>query len=573
MKKQKTRKSSIRFKILALSISVMVILAFLVGIGQYTTSQKNMIRMAAEEAEIVAKDIRDNLNPEIVQYAHENLDNSSEFVLEEVAKMKDGRENSSIVYIYTAFAKDGKLYYGLDGSAEPEEIGSEYNTGTYDEYADVFKGEPILDDYIDTTEYGSTVSVYIPLEANGKVIGMLCVDYDATELMKILTSMQMSLMGTLLGGVAVASVVLIFVINKIINNLSNVNAKLYDLVHNEGDLTQSLEIKSGDELELIAGNINELLAYMRNIMTNISEDSLSLKAAADEVSEKVENATSAMENMNSAMGSMSAEIEQTSASLSTMDASLDGMFSGATFMASEAVSSSEKIETIRKKADNIYENAEKTRNDTLKRAEVISKNLHDQIEKSKSVDQINKLTEEIIGITQQTNLLSLNASIEAARAGEAGRGFAVVAGEIGSLAASSGEAASQIRTVSDSVIQAVSGLSKEAEKLLDFLNEITVSGFDSLLETSRDYSTDVQDINTVMQEFADKARGLEDSMNQVKNMVKSVDDAVLENANGIVKVTEEVGKLNSFMSKIETKADENRNISEELRNEVGKFKI
>ena len=57
--------------------------------------------------------------------------------------------------------------------------------------------------------------------------------------------------------------------------------------------------------------------------------------------------------------------------------------------------------------------------------------LNEKIAKSKSVEQIEILTSNIIEITEQTNLLALNASIEAARAGEAGRGFAVVGDEAG----------------------------------------------------------------------------------------------------------------------------------------------
>lgn len=69
--------------------------------------------------------------------------------------------------------------------------------------------------------------------------------------------------------------------------------------------------------------------------------------------------------------------------------------------------------------------------------------LNEKIAKSKSVEQIEILTSNIIEITEQTNLLALNASIEAARAGEAGRGFAVVADEIGKLAGNSADAAAK----------------------------------------------------------------------------------------------------------------------------------
>ena len=71
----------------------------------------------------------------------------------------------------------------------------------------------------------------------------------------------------------------------------------------------------------------------------------------------------------------------------------------------------------------------------------------DTLEELQSLMRIDEMASQILDITSQTNLLSLNASIEAARVGDAGKGFAVVAGEIGNLASNSSKTATDIQAI------------------------------------------------------------------------------------------------------------------------------
>ena len=90
--------------------------------------------------------------------------------------------------------------------------------------------------------------------------------------------------------------------------------------------------------------------------------------------------------------------------------------------------------------------------------------MEQSIENSKEAAQIQSLTENILQIASQTNLLSLNASIEAARAGEAGKGFSVVAAQISELAESSRTIAKNIQEISTLVTESVTGLSSDSKK-------------------------------------------------------------------------------------------------------------
>lgn len=139
------------------------------------------------------------------------------------------------------------------------------------------------------------------------------------------------------------------------------------------------------------------------------------------------------------------------------------------------------------------------------------------LEDSRSVEKIKKLTQEIMSITNQTNLLSLNASIEAARAGEAGRGFAVVADEIRSLADSSAETAGNIQTISTQVTEAVDKLARSAEAILQFINKKVMKDYDDFENVVDRYQQDAESVDRLISDFAKNAGGIAETMKSMNS--------------------------------------------------------
>lgn len=184
----------------------------------------------------------------------------------------------------------------------------------------------------------------------------------------------------------------------------------------------------------------------------------------------------------------------------------------------------------------------------------------EKIEKSKGVEKIRELTKNIIDITEETNLLALNASIEAARAGEAGKGFAVVADEIGKLAANSAASAIEIQKVTDEVIRTVDGLAAESEEMITFMNGTAMGGYEKLLETSEDYQNNVAAMNEMMQSFAVESRQLKINMNEIREAIEGIKTAVSESAIGVTNVTETAVGLAGNISDIGTEAEFNLGI-------------
>lgn len=489
--------------------------------------------------------------------------------------MRQSKELCGIAFLYTLYTDGSKVYYGADsddgdGQMKP---GEEFEQ-PYAELKPAFDGNDVVEDYISDTENGKLISAYKPIfNSAGEVVAVMGCDYDATVIAQRMEHARNIIVIISAICLVIALVILFLIVLGVMKRLRMVDEKIYDLVHNEGDLTQKIDIHSGDELELIGENVNALLEYIRVIMRNISSNSTELKGSAESVVQNITSARDDITDVSSVMEEMSAAMEETSASLLQVAKSVDNMNDMVSGIAEKAERESASSDEIMGRARDTYQDAKVQQEYAKTEIATLAESVNDRIEKSRAVEKISGLTEEIINITSQTNLLALNASIEAARAGEAGKGFAVVATEIGQLANDSAEAASQISKVSREVIDAVDELSAEAEKMLDFLNETAMSGYEKLLENSQNYQGDVGNLSGTMGQFSKDCLRIREDINSIKEAVDAVSIAVEESTKGVSEVADTSVNLAQSMDGIGGEADVNMDIAGLLNEEVGKFKL
>lgn len=570
--KIRTRRLTIRAKILIPSVIIVVLVCGLMGYNSYTRFEESMVRMGVEEADMAATIVADSLDANLLSEVTVGSEDTQVYQNLQ-GNLRKKQKACGIAFLYTLYTDGKKVYYGVDSDEDAAKVGDEF-ADSYAELELVFGGKEYIQDYIDHTEDGDLITVYKPIEDNaGKVVAVLGCDYDASS---IAAELQGAVARTLqIGGICLilAILILTIIISRITKGLMQVNAKIYDLVHNEGDLTQKLDVRSGDELELIAGNVNELLAYIRKIMIGISSGSMRLMSTSRKMVDHLSSADESITDVSATMQEMSAAMEETTSSLNQITEAIDEIYSSVERIAGNADAGKVSSQEMESRASGANDAAAEGQKKANIETEKMAASLNEKIAKSRSVEQIEVLTSNIIEITEQTNLLALNASIEAARAGEAGRGFAVVADEIGKLAGNSADAAAKIRQVSAEVIQAVDELAEGSQQMIEFVCNSTEEGFGGLVATSENYATDANAMRAMMEQFAQTAEELRSTMDGIRESISAVNIAVEESAKGIAGVSESSVQLTGNVNDIQSEASDNNGIAEDLATEVGRFKL
>lgn len=340
----------------------------------------------------------------------------------------------------------------------------------------------------------------------------------------------------------------------------------------EGDLTERIPVKTKDEIGQLAAGVNGFLEQLQGVMQKLKQESEQMMDSAKMVHKETDES-------NKSASSVSEEMEEMAASMQEISATLGQMTAGSNHVLKEVEAMMDQVNHGVQLVNGIKDCAKSMHNETLENKKSagqimadISRNLTVSVEESRSVQQINDLTGEILDITSQTNLLALNASIEAARAGEAGRGFAVVADEIRVLADNSRDTANKIQNVSSQVTGAVENLAQNAEDMLRFIDGNVMKDYDSFVDVVEKYEQDASRVNEILTEFAGNSSDINQIIQGIHTSINDIAAVVDENAKGVTNVAANAAGLAASIRQIQKESDNNQDISLKLGEEVNRFK-
>jgi methyl-accepting chemotaxis protein len=347
--------------------------------------------------------------------------------------------------------------------------------------------------------------------------------------------------------------------------------KVVNIVSN-GDLTQKIEINSNiTELYNLSVDFNNMVADLNKLVFEISANAINSASSTEELSASTEQVNSSTEHITISFQEVARGSDELNKSIKSTKNETEQLIGSIKSISDSAHSSSKKASEVSEFARIGSSSAAEAGNKMRQIGVAVNSSALVVEELDRKSLQIRKVVEVITTISEQTNLLSLNAAIEAARAGEAGKGFAVVAEEVRKLAEESKKATRQIEDmileVSLSTRNAKSSISEGVKQVEE--GSIVVNEALKSLELISSKVSDVASQILEISDIAEQERGIslkvQDSINNVTNFAEKSAASSMEVSSSIEETKASIEQIADTAQKLSTSA-------EELKNKVKRFK-
>lgn len=327
--------------------------------------------------------------------------------------------------------------------------------------------------------------------------------------------------------ILISGVLLYSLIFKVIKNINRLQESIHQLVQNGGDLTQSIDVQSKDELGLLASSVNQFIKNIADIIRGVADTANQVTSHTQEVSVSAEQGLISTQESARVINEIANSASEQAKDVEVLATAV------------------EQINTLLNNDSNYMSALNQATMDIDQQKEDGFMILVDLIQRTKESDQTMQSIDEVVqstnvsaekiesasamiqNIADQTNLLALNAAIEAARAGEAGKGFAVVADEIRKLAEQSNNFTNEIKTVIDEL----KVKSQEAVKTMGNAQSIAKVQNQSVQATEGKFHAIAKAIDSI--------KSIIDSLNDSKNIMAENKDRIVDLTQNLSAISEE----------------------------------
>lgn len=341
----------------------------------------------------------------------------------------------------------------------------------------------------------------------------------------------------------------------------------------DGDLqVETVSVSSKDEISILANSFNKMAENLHEILWKIIDSGSQVTKSVKLLKDSTEQTTQASQQIAATIQEVSrGAAEQSEESLKTVQV--------ITQLLEANQEISEKVVgvlAVAEKAAGAAEEGHLKLTGLITQTQVIQQKFNSiqsvtEVLKSRS-EAINEILQLITQTSEQTNLLSLNASIEAARAGEYGRGFAVVAEEIRKLADGSAQAVNDISRLLNEIqsqsLQVASQMEtgvREVQAGLDIAEEVRVN-FGKIVDTSREADSGVKNITKEIQNMIEELK-------KVEEMSQNIAAIAEQSSAGSQEVAASAQEQTAILEEVSNSASILANMADELQSVIRKFKL
>lgn len=370
-------------------------------------------------------------------------------------------------------------------------------------------------------------------------------------------------------------VTLLSVLLMVIRPLSRTRGEIIEIIsdidNRNGDLTRRVALLSNREIAEVGSGINSFMEKLQSIFKIITQNSVKMESVVNEVRDSIITSNGSVSDLSAMTQELTATMEEMSGSAAIINTNAAEVRQEVNAMVEQTTDIRRYTAEMKEHADHMEQSAHMTMESTEDKISQILEVLERAIAESENVNRINDLTNDILNIASETNLLSLNASIEAARAGEAGKGFAVVASEISKLAAESQETANRIQGINGMVIQAVNNLAENANDLVTYINTSILTEFKNFAHGGTEYREKANYIEGVVGDFMSRMDGLQGTIEEIAGSIDLIARSIEEGEKGVGSAADSTQTLLKDMESIAQHMDDNQAIAVSLKQETEIF--